>query len=104
MPMTMTFPRGGGALLGISHLRPRQRLDRPSRISADDRVWRDIFGDDAPTPNDAAVSDRHAGQDDRVEADPDVVADAHGFCFTAVVREQSRRASWDAQNLSSTRF
>ena len=50
--------------------------DRAGRIAGDDFVRADILRDDAARPDHGTVADpRHAGQNDRVRSDPDVVAD-----------------------------
>lgn len=50
--------------------------DRAGRIAGDDFVRADILRDDAARPDHGTVADpRHAGQNDRVRSDPNVVAD-----------------------------
>src|SRR5579862_3304294 len=48
---------------------------KAGRVAYRDRVWRNILGYNRSGADDAAVSDRDAGQDATTEADPDVVAD-----------------------------
>ncbi len=60
----------------VDRIRIEPLTDLARRHSADDRVSRNIFRHDSPRSDDRAVADMNTGQDDRLESDPDVVADA----------------------------
>ena len=62
-------------LQAFDRIRIEPLADLACRHSADDRISRNIFRHDSPCSDDRAVADMNAGQNDRLESDPDIVAD-----------------------------
>ena len=59
----------------VDRIRIEPLTDLACRHSAHDRISRNIFRHDSPRSDDRAVADMNASQDDRLESDPDIVAD-----------------------------
>jgi hypothetical protein len=51
--------------------------DHPRRITGDDAVWLDIFGDDSSGSDNCPLPDRHSRQNKCPVSDPHPVPDGH---------------------------
>ncbi len=56
-----------------------KRANHFRRIARDDDIGWHVLGHHAAISDDASITDRHAGADDCLAADPHIVADRDGF-------------------------